>query len=226
MQPIGRSRQWAKRVLVCLAWPAIWAHGVSHCTADPSDEAARAIVAETGISRGLIVHVGCGDGAITAALADEDGCLVQGLDSDPMAVQRARDHLRLLGRYGRVSVERWAGPRLPYRDALVSLVVCEDPDLVSEGEIMRVLRPLGAAVVGNGDGEGRWRVLRKSWPQGMDQWPHSLHDAGNNAVAHDTLVGPPHHLRWVGGPMFTRHHHFLSSVTAVVSANARLFSVE
>jgi len=208
-----------------LAGAVILVHGASHCAADPADEGDRAITAETGIGRGLIVHVGCGDGVLTAALAKADGRLVHGLDSESVAVQQARARLRSLGQYGRASVEQWTGPRLPYRDSLVSLLVCEDPNLVSEAEIMRVLRPLGAAVVGNGDGEGGRRVLRKPWPQGMDEWTHSLYDASNNAVGHDTMVGPPHHVRWVDGPTFTRHHHFLSSVTAVVSANARLFSI-
>jgi len=198
---------------------------VSHCAADPAVDAAQAIVTETGISRGLIVHVGCGDGTLTAALANDEGRLVHGLDSDVVTVRRAREHLRSLGLYGRATVERWVGPRLPYRDEMVSLLVCEGPDQVSEAEIMRVLRPRGAAVVMKGHADEGWRVLRKPWPQGMDQWTHALYDASNNAVGHDALVGPPHHVRWVDGPTFTRHHHFLSGVTAVVSANARLFAI-
>jgi len=225
MQRSNGLRQLTKRVFLALAGAVILAHGVSRCAAGPADDAARTIVAETGISRGLIVHVGCDDGMLTAALAKGDGRLVHGLDSDPVAVERVREHLRSLGLYGRASVEQWTGPHLPHRDALVSLLVCERSDLVTEAEIMRVLRPLGAAVIRKGANEGGWRVVRKPWPQGMDEWTHSLYDAGNNAVGHDSLVGPPHHVRWVDGPMFARHHHFQSSVTAVVSANARLLSI-
>ncbi|MHC4496339.1 MAG: outer membrane protein assembly factor BamB family protein, partial [Planctomycetota bacterium] len=52
-----------------------------------------------------------------------------------------------------------------------------------------------------------------------------MHDPSNNAVAHDTAIGPLRHLQWDGAPQFSRHHEFTSSVAAVVSANGRLFSI-
>ena len=50
--------------------------------AGPADEEARRILDATGIKGGLIVHLGCGDGKLTAALHVNDGCLVHGLDAD------------------------------------------------------------------------------------------------------------------------------------------------
>jgi len=42
-------------------------------------ELAREILAVTGVRGGLIVHLGCGDGRLTAALHADDAYLVQGL---------------------------------------------------------------------------------------------------------------------------------------------------
>ena len=40
------------------------------------------IIQETNFTGGLIVHLGCGDGKLTAALRVNDRCLVHGLDTD------------------------------------------------------------------------------------------------------------------------------------------------
>jgi outer membrane protein assembly factor BamB len=68
-------------------------------------------------------------------------------------------------------------------------------------------------------------MLVKPWPDDIDQWTHYLHDAGNNAVAEDDRVGPPRHLQWKSGPMWSRSHEFASSVQALVSADGRLIGV-
>jgi hypothetical protein len=44
--------------------------------ADSGDD----ILAATGSKGGLVVHVGCADGKLIAALGAGDGCVVQGLD--------------------------------------------------------------------------------------------------------------------------------------------------
>ena len=44
--------------------------------------AAREILEATGVKGGLIVHLGCGDGKLTAALRANDSFLVHGLDAD------------------------------------------------------------------------------------------------------------------------------------------------
>jgi len=84
-------------------------------------------VDEAGIKGGLVVHVGCGDGKLTAALRANDGFIVHGLDKD---VTAARKHIQSLGLYGPVSVENWSGGVLPYTDNLVNLLIAEKPDAV------------------------------------------------------------------------------------------------
>ena len=162
---------------------------------------ARQILAATGVRGGLIVHVGCGDGTLTAALRANDGTLVHGLDADPANVEKARAHIRSLGLYGKVSVERWAAKGLPYTDNLVNLLVADEPGWVAMDEVMRVLCPDGVAYTRNG---GKWTKAVKPRPANIDEWTHTLHDASNNAVASDAVVGPPRHVQWVGGPKFAR----------------------
>ena len=192
---------------------------------DRSSEVAAAILRTSGVKGGLIVHLDCGQGRVTAALCAGDRYIVQGLDRDAKNVEAARRHIQSLGLYGKVSVRQWDSDRLPYGDNLVNLiVVTSDKWQVASEEIKRVLAPGGAAVTL----DPRLSILdsfRKPWPDEIDQWTHYLHDSGNNAVAQDDRVGPPKHLQWKSGPMWSRSHEFASSVQALVSANGRLIGV-
>ena len=109
------------------------------------DEAAdaRAIFDATGIRGGLVVHLGSGDGKLTAALRSGPGYQVHGLDTDGEKVAAARRYIQSLGIYGEVSVDRFTGTRLPYIDNLVNLLVGEDLAGVSMEEALRVLVPRG-----------------------------------------------------------------------------------
>ena len=55
---------------------------------------AEKIIDASGVKGGLIVHIGCGDGEITAALRINDSFIVHGLDRDAENVQKAREHIR------------------------------------------------------------------------------------------------------------------------------------
>ena len=191
-------------------------------SAPPERALARQILDATGISGGLVVHLGCGDGKLTAALRDHDGYLVHGLDADPANVREARAEIRPLGIYGSVSVDQLHGNRLPYIDNLVNLVVADDPGPVPMDEMMRVLSPNGVAYVKQ---EGKWTTTVKPPAAGTDDWTHYLHDATGNPVAHDTVVAPPRRLQWVGSPRWARHHDHMASMTALVSSGGRLFYV-
>jgi len=181
---------------------------------------AKQIASLAGFHGGLVVHLGCGDGKLTAALRLADNCIVHGLDRD---VSAARQHIQSLGLYGPVSVMRWDGKRLPYVDNLVTLLVCENENLAPMDEIMRVLRPLGAAVIKRG---GKWTAQTKPWPSNVDEWPQHYHGADNNAVAEDTIVGPPRRYQWVGEPEWQRSHLAMPSINSMVSSKGRLFTIE
>jgi len=185
-------------------------------------EQARKILDASNVQGGLIVHIGCGDGKLTAALCANDGYLVHSLDTDIKNIEKARKHIQSLKLYGKVSVDRLNGSRLPYIDNLVNLVVSEQLGGITMSEVMRVLAPNGAAYIKKA---GRWAKTVKPRPKDIDEWTHYLYDAAGNAVSHDQVVDPPAHLQWVGSPRWSRHHDRMASMSALVSANGRIFYI-
>lgn len=190
--------------------------------ADDDRSRAKQILDATDVEGGLVVHLGCGQGRLTAALHMNDRYVVHGLDTNSENVRSAIDTIKSMGMYGKVSVEQLRGQHLPYVDNLVNLVVSENIGDVPLAEIMRVLAPGGVAYIKEKD---RWTKTVKPRPDDIDDWTHFLHDASNNAVARDTQVGPPRRLKWICGPLWSRSHEFISSLCAMVSSNGRLFYV-
>ncbi|MDP6635396.1 MAG: PQQ-binding-like beta-propeller repeat protein [Phycisphaerae bacterium] len=175
----------------------------------------------SGITGGLVVHVGCGDGKITAALRANDSFVVQGIDTDPACAAEARQHAGKLGLSGKVSADTFDGKTLPYTDNLVNLLVVSNAYQISKDEMLRALAPDGVALIVKG---GKCEKITKP-RKNIDEWTHYLHDPDNNAVANDTVVGPPRHMQWLSGPRWTRTHHGLNSISAVVTAKGRLFYI-
>jgi len=184
---------------------------------ESAPEQAKAILGAAGVTGGLVVHVGCGDGKLTAALRANPRLVVHGLDAD---VKEARRSIRAAGLYGPVSAERWSGGALPYVENVVRLlVVTGSGQRVSRTEVLRVLCPGGVAMVAG-------RRIVKPWPKEIDEWPQHHHGADNNAVARDSVVGPPRHFQWIANPVWSRSHLGMASITSMVSAKGRLFSIE
>jgi outer membrane protein assembly factor BamB len=205
---------------------------------DEQQAAVRAIVNTANCTGGLIVHLGCRDGTLTAALGQKESFIVHGLESNSAKVAQARKLIRGKGLYGRVSIERWSGEGLPYADNLVNLIIV-DGESVSAKEIARVLTPRGVALV-RGELESRdpklktqtadelkgWTKLVKRIPSEIDEWSHYLHSADNNAVAKDSRVGPPRRLQWTGAPKWMTHHdRGGGGMSALVSSKGRLFYI-
>ena len=186
------------------------------------EEQARHVLAQADVTGGLIVHLGSGQGRLTAALRVSDAYLVHGLDGNADNVATARRHIRSLGLYGPVSVQRLRSERLPYTDNLANLIVVERPGDVSRAEMLRVLAPNGVICTREG---GRWTTTVKPRPGDIDEWTHFLHNPTNNAVSRDQVVAPPYHLQWVGDPKWARSHDHLATISAVVSAGGRLFYI-
>ncbi|NOY79420.1 MAG: PQQ-binding-like beta-propeller repeat protein [Kiritimatiellaeota bacterium] len=186
---------------------------------------AQRILDAAGVQGGIVVHVGCRDGRLTAALHASESFIVQGLDRNPRNVDTARARIRSTGLYGRVSAELWAGGKLPYIDNLVNLLVVSAGETLAKTEIQRVLCPRGVAVFLDGPKNTVASQWRKPWPQGMDEWTHYLHDSTNNAVAHDTFIAPLGRYQWVGSTRYSRHHDHMSSISAAVSAKGRVFYI-
>jgi len=183
---------------------------------------AERIIDAAGVRGGLIVHLGCGNGELTVALLANDSYLVHGLDTSAANVAKAREYVNSKKLYGKVTIGRLTGNRLPYVDNLVNLVVAENLGGISAGEVMRVLAPNGVAYVKNGR---QWEKTVKGRPDNIAEWTHYLNDAAGNAVAKDSVVGPPRHMQWTAEPVWSRNHHTLASISGVVSAQGRMFYI-
>jgi len=208
--------------------PMKWIHGlivaglIVALLATPAARAAGAkeILGTAGVTGGLVVHLGCGEAGLTAGLRANAGTIVQGLDTDAANVAKVRARAKALGVGGKVSAAVFDGKLLPYTDNLVSLLVVSDAFSVSQAEMRRVVAPGGTIYTVTGA-----KATVKPRPKTIDEWTHYLHGPGNNAVARDTVVGPPRHVQWLAGPRWTRNHHKLNSISSVVTANGRLFTI-
>jgi outer membrane protein assembly factor BamB len=187
-----------------------------------SEESAEELLQLSETKGGLVVHLGCSEGKLTARLRAGDQYFVHGLDSNPAAVAAARSHILERGIYGPVSIDRWDGRNLPYADNLVNLIIAEKPENVSQAKLLRALAPNGVALIRR---EGRWEKLIKPRPSEIDEWTHYLHGPDGNPVAQDSIVGPPERLQWIGTPRWSRHHDHMASLNALVSASGRLFYI-
>lgn len=209
------------RALVAFVLLAVVAVCAPSSKASPA-QTARNLLDKTGVKGGLVVHIGCGDGKLTAALHRGDGYVVHGLSTSARHVRKARSHIQEEGVYGPVSVGHFDGKRLPYASNLVNMLVMERPARLSQGEAMRVLAPRGVLLRKK---NGEWQKTVKPTPDETDEWTHFLHDADGNAVASDTRIGPPRHTRWVSEPRHTRSHEHTPSIEALVSAGGRMFYI-
>jgi outer membrane protein assembly factor BamB len=193
------------------------------------------ILETAGVKGGIIVHLGCDDGRLTAALRANESYTVHGLDTSQANVAKARRLLHSRGLYGPVAVEQFDGRTLPYADNLVNLIVVASAEChVAKEEIARVLAPRGVAIGPDGASciphpvsrtRGGLVTYTKPVPGNIDEWSHYLHDAGNSAVAKDTLVGPPRRLQWVAPPLWLRSHETPSGIQAQIAAGGRLFYI-
>ena len=206
-----------------LLWAQLVVFLLTGAVAAKNDDPARLageILDVTGVKGGMVVHLGCGDGRLTAALRVDESYTVHGLDANPAKVAEAKDYIHEQGLYGPVSIERFSGSVLPYTDNLINLVVVQDAGQVRREEVLRVLAPGGVACA---ERSGRWKKIIKPWPDNIDQWTHFLHDASNNAVADDSVVGPPRSLQWAAPPLWLRSHETPSGIQCTVSAGGRIF---
>jgi len=175
------------------------------------------LLEDSGVEGGVIVVVGCEDAKLIGELGQSDKFLVQALDTDLTKVEKLRATLGKLDSYGRVSVAVFGGKRLPYADNLVNLLIDSGASMPA-AEVTRVLAPRGVSIVG-----GKKTV--KPVPSDIAEWSHYLYDAKNNAVSDDKKVSTPTSMQWVSGPRWSRHHDHMSSVSAVVTTNGRIFSI-
>jgi len=190
---------------------------VSLCAATP-DETASKILGQSSAPGGICAVVGANDASLAVAIAKQGAFVVHALCPDQASCASARKAIRAHGMYGPVSAAVLTEKTLPYADNLINILVAAGP--VPQEETARVLAPLGAAFDANGK-----PLFQKPWPKDIDEWTHYLHGPDGNAVARDRVVGPPARYQWVSGPLWQRSHESDSSISVIVTARGRLFSI-
>ncbi|NQT86198.1 hypothetical protein HQ560_05495, partial [bacterium] len=150
-----------------------------------------ACLASTASAEGVIVHLGAENTEGIVDMVRDRGGLLQIIDTDVLMVRKVEYYAKSMGLLGRVSATTFDGAHLPYVNNLVSLFIAPSLGAVPLAEVMRVLQPGGVAVIGGQVVDENGKPTVKPWPKAIDNWTHYLHDATNNAVARDTVVGPP-----------------------------------
>ena len=226
------------------------------CSSTPSagDSPVKALAAD--ITRtlaarsGLVLHLGCRDGALAAELA-EAGLLVHGLAADAESVAAVRKAITARRLYGIASVDQGRLDVLPYASNLADAIVVDDlPGAVQAGlklpEVMRVLAPEGVVWLGPADAApavnkllasaglakhrlgpapGGWVKVRKARPGEMDEWTHRAYNAAGTAVSKDTAFGPLKSVRWIGGPSWPMGSGYQESNAGLLAAGGRTFNI-
>ena len=232
----------AALTVACAAGPA----------APPAQNRAAALaasaVAANGTDRGLCAVLGA-DADLLAHLVVSTKFLVHVREPDQAKVAE----LRTLAEQVNVGIDRLVlerGPtdKLPYADNLVDVVMAtqlsaDSLTALPVGELLRVLRPEGAAVVGTprqdaldtktlrawaeaGGAEnvkvwqgalGAWAVCTKPRPAGMDDWSHWEHGPDNNPVSSDTVIKAPYMTQFLAEP----YHVTMPAITTI--AGGRTF---
>jgi outer membrane protein assembly factor BamB len=170
------------------------------------------------IHGGLVVVLDATDAKQLGGFAGDGSFLVHGLVREREMIASLRAEIAASGQSGRVTVDIWNGTRIPLVANTVNVLVSSATDVT--GEMRRALAPNGVVITPSL--ESTWR---KPWTEGLDEWTHYLHGPGNNAVAKDTVVGPPRRLQWHAGPKWSRHHDHMSSMSAMVSAGGKAFYI-
>ena len=120
---------------------------------------ARDVVETCTPREGVWVDLGCGDGSLAFALAELSGSVLVLVDPNREALARALAKAAELGLSRRTVAVYGQAERLPVADASVDLVVSRGSIFFWEdrpagvGEVYRVLRPGGKAMLGGGLGK-------------------------------------------------------------------------
>jgi len=178
------------------------------------------LLAGSGFSGGVVVHVGCGEGAGTVKLGQEGRWIVRGLDRDPGRVRAARERIAGAGLLGPVSAAQWSAGSLPFVESSVNVIIVDREAPVDVAQCKRALRPGGKVYF---KADGAWQQVEKERPEATGEWTHALYDASGGSVSRDRVAGPPRRLQWTVGPKWTRHHEAVTSFQTMVSAAGRVF---
>ena len=185
-------------------------------------QSARQLLDEHGVKGGLVVHVGCGDGKLTADIAKAAKVVVHGLDANADKIAKARRLFHSSTAATRLSAEHWTATKLPHAGNLVNLLLVDEGAHVPSAESIRVLAPGGTVLYRH---DGRWMAKNKKAGSANRDWTHYQFDAANNPVGQDPDCGLPRRFQWSGKPLWSAAHESMASLNAMVSTKGRVFYI-
>ena len=207
---------------------------------------AKAIQAVDGCPGGLQIVAGAGHVDLAIALARTGKFDSQILLGGSANLQKERDEIirqKVIGLVSAIS-DQTDYKILPYTDNLLNRVVFLDWKSATEPnatakEVARVMAPGGfaycddpaarACLLAAGlEAKGQFGDVEyfvKPWPTDIDEWTHYTHGADGNAVARDRKVGPPRRYQWFAEPRWMRTHESESSLSAMVTAAGRIYTI-
>ena len=178
----------------------IEAHAEAYEKNDAYAAAAEEIIAQTGITEGYCVDLGCGEGELAYELARRTTLYICAIDPDADKVRAARRRLDAAGLYGtRVVVHEADLAALPHPAHFANLVVSarsvrEGAGAVPAQSVRRVQRPSGGvACLGR---VGAMDVDVRGPLAGAGAWTHQYCTPANNNCSSDTLIRAPLGMLW------------------------------
>ena len=164
------------------------------------DRVAEQIIKLADLSKGYCVDLGCGEGALSYALAKASNLKIIAIDDDPKQVAIARKKLSAAGLYGtRVIVLQrdLTDTGLPPRFAnfvVSGRTVTDGIGALASEEIQRLLRPYGGIAMFGKPGN-----LQKTVGEslaGAGDWTHQYADPANTLCGSDSLAKGPLKMQW------------------------------
>lgn len=151
--------------------------------------------------RGIVAVVSDSDSIVDSvvALASETELTVYFQTSSEQVLQALRAAAEKSGMLGkRIFADQGEANCIPLSHNLADAVVIgvELASRVPESEVLRILRPLGHAMLGE-------QVLTKPIPEGSDDWSHPYHGPDNNTQSDDQLVRGDFQTQFIGYPQFS-----------------------
>lgn len=170
----------------------------------PADEllarAAEEILSQTGVTAGICLDLGCGDGRLALELARRSDLQVIGVEADADKVSQARRRLAAAGVYGtRVAVHRAELGDTGFPQYCADLIVssrrvADAAYRLNEAEVQRLQRPFGGVVCLGAP--GNLELARRGALDNAGSWTHQNSDAANTLCSADRLVRGPLEVSW------------------------------
>ncbi len=169
-------------------------------TTSIAQDAAREIIAKTGITEGWCVDLGADNGDLAIELARQTKLRVLCLIPDPAQAKQVRRRLyaaNLLGVH--VSVHTGASAKAPFPDQFANLIVSSasmrnDLSPATKKEVGRLQRPFGGKTcLGK---PGSMRVETRGALGGAGSWTHQNASAANTLCSNDELAKGPLGVHW------------------------------